>query len=69
MNNLGEVFDGFLSIVSKMINKTDEAVKKGSLNGVKLSQDEIEQMKKASDDAKAKREELFKTLNDANNNN
>tara|TARA_R110000772_G_scaffold75670_2_gene164048 strand:+ start:498 stop:710 length:213 start_codon:yes stop_codon:yes gene_type:complete len=68
MQGLGDVVNGAVRMISEMISKTDKAVESGFLDGVKISIEEMEKLKSANDDAKAKREELFKLINNADRN-
>jgi len=65
MQGLGDIVDNAIRTIGEMIDKSDKAIETKILDGVVLSFEEWEKLKTATEDAKKKREELFKLLNNA----
>jgi len=54
-----------LRVIGQMLERNDEILKSGEFNGEKLSKEELDKLEKAGNEAKQKREELFKMINNA----
>ena len=54
-----------LKVIGQMLERNDEILKSGEFNGEKLSKEELDKLEKAGNEAKQKREELFKMINNA----